>query len=322
MWRMKSLAKTLLSALLISPVVVQAQAYPVKPIHLVVPFPPGGAVDLTARLMQQRFSASLGQAVVVDNRGGAAGRIGASFVAQAPADGYTMLFTVGSDLSMRQGGPGALNLLRDLTPVATAVASVSAVAVRADLGVNNFQGLMDLARRNPGKLSYGSAGIASTHHLTGERLKQLGADMIHVPFKGLGPALSALAAGQIDLNITNVATVLPQARQGRVKLIAVLQPARFEGLPEVPAVNETLSGFDVPVAWYAFFGPPVLPRSVVERWNSEIVKVLEVPEIRQRINDSSMALNYTPPEQMPALIRNTAEVYERLLKSTGIKLED
>ncbi len=316
------LVKILILALVIAPSAAPAQTYPVKPVHLVVPFPPGGAVDLTARLMQQRLSASLGQSVVIDNRGGAGGRIGATYASKAPPDGYTMLFTVGSDLSMRQSSPGALILLRDLTPIATAVASVSAVAVRADLGVNNFRELMDLARRNPGKLSYGSAGIASTHHLTGERLKQLGADMIHVPFKGLGPALSALAAGQIDLSITNVATVLPQARQGKVKIIAVIQPARFVGLPDVPAVNETLAGFDVPVAWYAFFGPPALPRNIVERWNSEIVKALEAPEIRQRLTDASMALTYTAPEQMPALIKTTADVYERLLKSTGITLED
>ena len=314
------LVRTLVLA--IFPCVALAQAYPVKPVHLVAPFPPGGAVDLTARLMQQRLSTSLGQPVVIDNRAGAGGRIGATFVSNAPPDGYTMLFTVGSDLSMKQGIPGALNLLRDLTPVATAVASVSAVAVRTDLGVNNFRELMDLAKRNPGKLSYGTAGVASTHHLTGERLKQLGADMIHVPFKGLGPALTALASGQIDLNITNVATVLPQARAGKVKIIAVIQPARFEGLPEVPAVNETLPGFDVPVAWYAFFGPPSLPRGIVVRWSGEIVKALEAPEIRQRLNEASMALTYTPPDQMPALIKTTADVYERLLKSTGITLED
>ena len=314
--------RTLILAFAVSPCAALAQAYPVKPVHLVVPFPPGGAVDLTARLMQQRLSASLGQPMVIDNRGGAAGRIGATYVSKAPADGYTMLFTVGSDLSMRQGNPGALVLLRDLTPIATAVASVSAVAVRADLGVGNFKELMDLARRNPGKLTYGSAGVASTHHMTGERLKQLGAEMIHVPFKGLGPALTALAAGQIDLCITNVATVLPQARQGKVKIIAVMQPARFEGLPEVPAVNETLAGFDVPVAWYAYFGPPGLPRNLVARWDSEIVKAMESQELRQRLTDASMALTYTGPEQMPALIRTTAEKYEKLLKSTGIKLED
>ena len=153
------LVRTLLLALSIFPCVALAQTYPVKPVHLVAPFPPGGAVDLTARFMQQRLSTGLGQPVIIDNRAGAGGRIGASFVSKAPPDGYTMLFTVGSDLSMKQGIPGALNLIRDLTPVATAVASVSAVAVRTDLGVNTFKELMDLARRNPGKLSYGSAGI-------------------------------------------------------------------------------------------------------------------------------------------------------------------
>ena len=237
------------------------------------------------------FSAALGQPVVIDNRAGAAGRIGATYVSKAAPDGYTMLYTVGSDLSMRQNGPAALVLLRDLTPVATAVASVSCVAVRNDLGVANFRELVEMARRFPGKLSFGTAGVASTHHLTGERLRQLGADMIHVPFKGLGPAVTALASGQIDLNITNVATVLPQARAGKVKIIAVMQPTRFEGLPDVPAANEGLPGFDVPVSWYAFFGPPGLPRAIVNRWNAEIAKVLELPDIRARMNESSMAIS-------------------------------
>lgn len=318
---MRSMVK-LLAVLVAVPGIVVAQAYPAKPIHLVVPFPPGGAVDLTARLMQQRLSTSLGQSVVIDNRAGAGGKIGAGLVSKAPADGYTILYTVGSDLSMKQGLPGAMNLLRDLTPIATAMASVSAFAVRNDLGVNNFRELMELARKNPGKLSYGSAGVASTHHLTGERLKQLGADMIHVPFKGLGPAVTALASGQVDINITNVATVLPQVRAGKVKIIAVIQPTRFDGLPDVPTVAEALPGFDVPVAWYAFFGPPSLPPAIVARWNGEIVKAMEAPEIRQRLSEASMALMYTPPDQMAALVKTTADVYERLFKSTGITLED
>lgn len=316
------LCNRLLMAFSISSCAVFAQTYPVKPVNLVTPFPPGGAVDLTARLMQQRLSSSLGQSVIVDNRAGAGGRIGASYVSKAPADGYTMLFTVGSDLAMRQGMPGALNLLTDLTPIATSVASVMAVATRNDLGANDLRELIDLAKRNPGKLSYGSAGVATTQHLIGERLKQLGAEMIHVPYKGFGPALTALVSGQVDVNITNVATVLPQARAGKVKIIAVIQPSRFDGLPDVPTVREILPGFDVPVAWYAFFGPPSLPGAIVSRWNSEIVRAVEVPEIRQRLTETSMAIMYTPPEQMPALIKTTAEAYERLFKSTGITLED
>ena len=119
-----------------------------------------------------------------------------------------------------------------------------------------------------------------------------------------------------------MATVLPQARAGKIKVIAVIQPSRFDGLPDVPTVREVIPGFDVPVAWYAFFGPPSLPGAIASRWNSEIVKALEAPDLRQRLTESSMALMYTPPDQMPALIRTTAEVYERLFKSTGITLED
>jgi len=298
-----------------------AQEYPAKPIRLVVPFPPGGAIDLTARLFQPRLTAALGQPLIVDNRPGAAGAIGAESVSRAAPDGYTLLYTVGADLAIRHGKPGALDLTRDLTPIAAAVASVSCVAARADLPVNSMGELIDYARHNPGKLTYGSSGIGSTQHLTGERLRQHGIDIVHVPFKGVAPALTALVAGQIDLVVTNLATAMPQLRQGKVKVLAVTQPIRFEGARDIPAVNEALPGFDMPIAWYGFFGPPKLPAAIVARLNAEIVKTLQAPELQGRIADASMSAIFTTPGQFVALIRDTAEAYGKVVKAAGVQLE-
>jgi len=300
---------------------VCAQDYPAKPIHLVVPFPPGGAIDLTARLQQQPLSAALGQPVVVDNRPGAAGAIGAGFVSRAAPDGTTLLYTVGADLAIRHGQPGALDLARDLTPIAAAVASVSCVAARAGLPVASIAELMDYAKRNPGKLTYGSSGIGSTQHLTGERLRQSGMDLVHVPFKGVAPAMTALVGGQIDLVVTNLATAIPQLRQGKVRVLAVTQPKRFEGARDIPAINESLPGFDMPVAWYGFFGPPKLPAAVVARLNAEIVKSLQAPELKGRIADASMSVLATSPAEFAVLIRDTVEAYGRVVRSTGVRLD-
>jgi tripartite-type tricarboxylate transporter receptor subunit TctC len=300
---------------------VRAQDYPAKPIHLVVPFPPGGAIDLTARLQQPLLSAALGQPVVVDNRPGAAGAIGAGFVSRAAPDGHTLLYTVGADLAIRHGQPGALDLTRDLTPIAAAVASVSCVAARAGLPVGSIAELMDYAKRNPGKLTYGSSGIGSTQHLTGERLRQSGMDMVHVPFKGVAPAMTALVAGQIDLVVTNLATAVPQLRQGKLRVLAVTQPNRFEGARDIPAINESLAGFDMPVAWYGFFGPPRLPAAVVSRLNAVIQKALQVPELKEKITGASMSVMSTSPEQFMDLIRDTVEAYGRVVRSTGVRLD-
>ena len=298
-----------------------AQEYPNKPIRIVVPYAAGGGVDQMARLLQPRMSAALGQPVVIDNRAGAAGYIGAEFVSRAAPDGYTLLFTVGADLALRQSKPGSLDLLRDLTPVASVAASVSCLAARADFPANSVAELMEYARRNPGKLTYGTSGIGSSQHLTGERLRQFGADMVHVPFKGVAPAMTALIAGQIDLAFTNLITAMPQFRQGKVKILALTQPTRFAGAPDLPSITESLPGFDMPVPWFGFFAPPGLLQAIVARLNAEIGKSLEALELKERIAAASMSILVTTPEQLQALIRETANAYSRVVKAAGIQLD-
>ena len=298
-----------------------AQEYPSRAVRIVVPYAPGGAVDLTARLMQPRLSEELGQPVVVENKPGAAGQVAAEQVSRAPPDGHALLYTVGAELAMRQSRPGAVDPSRDLTPIASTFASVSCVVVRADLPVDSLRALVDYAKRNPGKLSYGTAGVASTFHLAGERMKQYGVEMVHVPFKGAGPSVTALVAGEIDLSLTNLATALPPMRQEKVRLLAVIQARRFPGAPEVPAIDEAMPGFDMPVAWYAFFGPAGLPRNVVAKVAAAIEKTLDAPELKRRIDEGAMSIVFTGPERMPDLIRDTAHAYGRIVKETGVQLE-
>jgi tripartite-type tricarboxylate transporter receptor subunit TctC len=307
-----------IAALVIAPG-TPAQEYPNKPVRIVVAYAPGGAVDLTARLMQQPLSEALGQPVIVDNKPGAAGYVGAESVSRAAADGYTLLYTVGADLAIRQLKPGAFDSTRDLTPIASAVASVSCIAARASLPVNSIGELIEYAKR--GKLSYGTSGIGSTQHLTGERLRQYGADMVHVPFKGVAPAMTALVAGEIDVSVTNLATALPQLRQGKIKVLAVTQARRFEGARDIPAIEETLPGFDVPIAWYGFFGPPNLPRAVVAKLAAAIGKSLEAPELKDKIKEAAMSVAFTGPEQFPAFIRDTANAYGKVIKAAEVQLD-
>jgi tripartite-type tricarboxylate transporter receptor subunit TctC len=297
------------------------QDYPARPVHVVVPYAPGGAVDLTARLMQQRLSEALGQPFVVENKPGAAGHVGAEAVSRAVPDGYTLLYTVGAELAMRQSRPGSIDPLRDLTPIASTVASVSCIAVRASLPVDSIGKLIGYARRNPGKLTYGTAGIASTQHLTGEHMKRYGVDMVHVPFKGVAPAMTALVSGEIDVSVTNLATALPQVRQGKIKLLAVTQARRFEGARAIPAIDEALPGFDMPVAWYGFFGPPNLPGPIVAKLAAAIGKSLEASVLKEKITEGAMSVVFTGPERFPDFIRETASAYGRVIQATGVQLD-
>ena len=301
--------------------ITTAQDYPIKPLRLVVPYPPGGAVDLTARLLSQRLAQALGQTIVIDNRPGAAGHLGAEQVSKASADGYTLLYTVGAELAMRQSLPGSIDLLRDLTPIASVAASVSCIVARPNLPLSSMQELLELARRNPGKLSFGSAGIGSTHHLTGELLREMGVSLMHVPYKGVAPAMTALLSGETDLAITNLAMAMPQLRQGKLKLLAITQSNRFEGAPGVPPVTEALPGFNMPVAWYGFFAPPGLNAGISAKLAGEIGRTVSSAELRNRLTDASMSPLFTSGEGMINLIRDTAASYGRILRVAGIRLD-
>ena len=298
-----------------------AQAYPNKPIRVVVPFPPGGGVDLTARLITQRMQVSLGQPLIIDNRGGAAGQIGEELVSKAPTDGYNLLYSVGSDMSLRQflSKNPQLDPSKDFTPIATAVGSVSIIVGGPSTPASNLKDLIAYARKNPGKLTYGTAGVASYQHLIGEVLKQNGVDMVHVPFKGLAPALQALVAGQIELSINNFATSISQINAGKAKPLAVLESKRYEAAPDVPALAEEVPSFSMPSTWFGFFGPAGLQQPMVVRLNAEVSRAVESPELAPKLRELYVRTIHTPPELMPALVTSTTEAFGRAIKAAGIK---
>ena len=298
-----------------------AQAYPVKPIRVVVPYPPGGGVDLTGRLLQQRLAQALGQAIIIENRAGATGMIGAEYVARSAPDGYTLAYTVGSDMALKRfvSKDPTLDITRDFSPIASALESVSCIAVASALQVNTFKELVDMARRSPGKLNFGTAGMNSSQHLTGELLRMHGVEMTHVPFNGLAPALVALMGGQVEVAITNIVSVSSQLREGKVKVLAVTRPKRYEDAPNVPTVGEVLPGFNMPVAFFGFLGPAGLPQPIVMRFNAEVGRALEAPEVTAKVKELSMSVLYSSPEQFMALIRGAIEAYGKITQTAGIK---
>jgi tripartite-type tricarboxylate transporter receptor subunit TctC len=287
----------------------------------VVPFPPGGGVDLTARMMQPTLSAALGQPIVIENRGGATGQIGADLVARAAPDGYTLAWTVGTDLATKRfvAKGTFLDPLKDMTPIASALESVSCLAVSAGLPANSLSELIDYARRNPGKLNFGTAGMNSSQHIMGELLRQHGIDLVHVPFNGLGPALVAVMGGEVQVTISNLATVGSAARDGKVKVLAVMRPKRFEGAPQLPAIGEAVPGFAIPVSLWGFFGPPGMPQPIVQRLSTEVAKVVDTPDVRKKAAELSMSIVYGNPEQFAAMIRESMEVYAKVVKAAGIQ---
>ncbi|HEV8262406.1 MAG TPA: tripartite tricarboxylate transporter substrate binding protein [Burkholderiales bacterium] len=306
------------------PMAAHAQSYRAKPIRLIVAFPPGGSVDLTARIISEKLSLSLGQPIVVENRAGASGAIAEEFVSRATPDGYTILYTANSNMITRQflSKSATVDPLRDLTPVATAVLSVNVVAVGTSHPATSLKELFEHARRNPGKLTYSSGGNSSYHHLIGELLKQHGIDLLQVPYKGLGPALTALVAGEVDIALTNFATALPHVKSGKVKVLAVLESSRYPETPDVPTVSEALPGFKAPPSWFGFFGPAGLPQPIVVSLNGEIAKVLESSEVSARIRGVYLNVLITPPEKLRPLILETTETFGRIVKSAGIQPTD
>lgn len=304
------------------PLAVFPQTYPAKPIRLIVPNAPGGGLDQMARLVAQKTSEALGQPVVVENRAGANSIIGTELVAHAAPDGYTLL--VGNATShvanvyLLKSIP--YDPVTDFTPITGALQSITCVAVNPLIGVNTLKELIDYARRNPGKLSYGSSGASGAYHLSGEVFKSVtGTDIVHIPYKGLAPAMTGLLAGEIAVAFTSLTVAVPQARAGKIRILAVMEGKRYPGLPEVPVVSESVPGFRAATIWNGFFGPAGLPQAVVARLNTEILKALNAPEVRSKL-EAAEVIGGTP-EQFGAYVKSEIENFGRIVKAVGIQPE-
>jgi tripartite-type tricarboxylate transporter receptor subunit TctC len=299
-----------------------AQEYPNKPIRIVLPFPPGGGADVLMRPLSKKLTEILGQPILLDNRPGANGNIGAEIVAKSPADGYTLL--VGnSSIPISVGLYSQLNYdpLKDLTPITLLANTPSLLATNPEFKAKTVAELIALAKKSPGQINYGSAGIGSTPHLGMEMFSvATGTKFTHIPYKGSGPAVTAAMGGEIDILITNTSTILAQVQSGKLSPLASTTATRSALLPNVPVIAETVTGFELNT-WYGLFGPGGLPKPIVDKLNSAFTRALNTPEIKQQL--ISMAYDPAPssPEAFMKLIRSDITLWGNVIKSTGVTAE-
>lgn len=300
----------------------QAQAFPTKPVHLVVGFPPGGIVDITARLIGARMQESLGQPFVIENRAGAGGSIGTDFVAKAPADGHTLLMAFDTHaVNPHVYKKLPFDTFRDFAPVSTVGRIPLAFVANAKLPANNINDLVKMAKARPGGVAYGSVGAGSSGHLAAEQFKLLaGIDMLHVPYKGGAPAILDTVGGQTQMFVTAGTQSLPHVKAGKLKLLAVTENKRSALLKDTPTVAETIPGYEMAV-WYGAFGPKGMPPELTARLNTEINRIMMLPDVRAKMEAIGVEAVNVTPEQFAATLRADAEKWGRLVKELNIKSE-
>jgi tripartite-type tricarboxylate transporter receptor subunit TctC len=295
-----------------------ASNYPNKPIRLIVPFTPGGGTDTVARVIAQRVSESLGQSVVVDNRAGGGGTIGAELAVRASPDGYTLIMISGS-----YGANAALHQLpydpvNDIQPIIMIGETGFLVASHPSVPIKSVKELIAYAKASPGKLNYGSAGTGGLSHLAGELFKlEAKVDITHVPYKGAGPALNDLIGGQIQLTFNSMLPIIPHVKSGRLRGIGVTTARRSSALPDVAAIGETVAGYEV-VLWYGIAGPKGMHKDVVTRWNREVAKALQTGEMKNRMTGEGLEPVGGPPEQFLNVIRRDVEKWKKVVKEVKV----
>jgi len=300
-----------------------AQAYPVKPIRFVVPYPPGG-IDPSLRIMIPKLAEVLGQQPIVDNRPGANGLIGADLVARAAPDGYTLLFVAASTMvsGILLSKDFKIHPLRDFTPITELYRTQQLLVAHASVPANSLRELVDYAKRNPGKLSYGSAGVGSSFQLDTEQFKQVtGIDMVHVPYKGTGPYTADLLAGRIDVGILPMVNLRGQMNTGKIKILGVYDTKREPTLPNVPTITEVFPAMIKIGGGAGIYGPPALPRPIVQRIYEASLAAMRTQEVRDFHESVSAVIYATTPEQFTAAIQEEWDKREQLIKLVGLKPE-
>jgi tripartite-type tricarboxylate transporter receptor subunit TctC len=310
------------ASLFAAPAAAVPAGYPTKPIRLIVGFAPGGATDFSARVIAAKLAEIIGQQVIVDNRPGANGNIGAEIVAKAEPDGYTIL------LATSGLGPSPslvklpFDIQRDLAPIIQTVDVTNILSLHTSVAANSVKELIALAKSQPGKLNYGSSGIGSTQHLSGELFNSLaGTKIVHVAYKGGGPSMTDLLAGRLQLIFATASTALPQISAGKIKGIAVASKKRSAVVPNMPTIDESgLPGFDSP-DWHGMLAPAKTPRAIINRLNAEVTKVLASPDVKAALFKGGQTPEPGTPEQFGAFIDQEIKKWAKLIKEQGIKAE-
>jgi tripartite-type tricarboxylate transporter receptor subunit TctC len=316
--------RTLLVAVLAFPLIALAQAWPSKPIRLVVPYPPGGSTDLLARTIGQKVGEALGQQIIVDNRAGAGGMLGSEIVARAAPDGYTILLGTGAThgLTLLLSKAIPYDPVKDFTPITAAVEVPIILCVSLQVPAATARELVDYAKKNPGKLAYGSSGTGSPHHLSGELLRQVaGIDVVHVPYKGAAPAVQDLIGSQIPMVFTTLSTALPHIKAGKIRAIGFVEAKRQPSVPEIPTIGESVPGYVMPASWLGFFAPAGLPDPILRRLNAEIVKAVQSPDVKAKLETAGMPVVGTGSEEFAKMVKDDIETFRKIVNAAGIKPE-
>jgi tripartite-type tricarboxylate transporter receptor subunit TctC len=310
-----------LAAVLLASASAFGQSFPAKPVRVVVPFAPGGGADVVARVLSPKMAEFLGQPVVVENRAGAGGNIGAEAVARAPADGYTVLVaTAAQAVNHTLTKNLSWDLLRDFTPVVGLVQNQTLLAVHPSVQASNVKELIGLAKRQ--RLTYASFGNGSTAHMGAELFKMMtGVDMVHVPYKGAAPAVNDLIGGQVNVIFCDIAAILTQVKAGKAKALAVGSTSRFSGLPEVPPVAEAgVPGYEMG-GFLALVAPAGTPRAAVEAINAATRKTMDLPEIKQRLEALAGIPIAGTPEELGAFLKAEVDKYARIIRTANIRAD-
>jgi len=300
-----------------------AQDWPAKPIRFIVPYPPGGGTDVIARIVQPQLQEALGQTIVVENRGGAGGAVGTEVAARAAPDGYTFLFTLSSHTINPLLYKLNYDVERDFAPVTLVVSVPQLIAAYPGAPIHDMQEVVKLAREHPGALSFASVGNGTPSQIAGELLKlKEGIDILHVPYKGGGPAVADTISGQVPLLIVTMPAAMGQVRSGRLRPLAVTTLKRNPGAPDIPTVAEALKLPDYEVdSWYAMFAPAHTPEAIVARMQREVARVIELPEVKRKLLEQGGDTVGSTPEQLDRVVKGELHKWAQLIHDAHIKVE-
>jgi tripartite-type tricarboxylate transporter receptor subunit TctC len=311
------------AALLALPAAAAAQSYPSRPITIVIGYTSGAVSDLAARTISDGLHQAWGQPVIVENRPGSGGNIGAAYVARATPDGYTLM--VGTDAQLASNvhlyKHVGFDPVKDLAPVAYAGVNIICLAVNAQLPINSVADLIAYAKQNPGKLAYGTSGVGSPHHLAGELLRQkTGIDIQHVPYRGGGAAVNDLLGGHIGMAFLSLSAVVPHINTGKVRMIAMVEKTRYAAMPDIPTVGETVPGFEMS-SWLGIFAPAGTPADVITKLNDGIAKVLTVEAVKTKLANLGLVVVAGKPEELANVVKDGLKMRGELVKAAGIQPE-
>jgi tripartite-type tricarboxylate transporter receptor subunit TctC len=312
-----------LTAMASSALAQAAANYPARPIKIVVPFAPGGTTDMLARLVGQRLTQSWGQPVVIENKPGAGATLGADIVAKSAPDGYTLLMGAAHHtIAQNVYAKIPYHFDRDFAPITMVAMVPNMVVVNSEVPAKTIGEFIALAKTQPGKFNYGSAGAGTAHHLIGEMFKlRAGVDLVHVPYKGSSPAVADLLSGQVQLMFDTVTSGLPQVKAGKLRALAVTTAKRSSAMPDVPSLSETaLPGFDVGT-WFGLLAPAATPPAIVQKLNAEIVKIIQQPDVRKQMLEAGSEPMGNSSQQMAAQIKAELEAFEAVVKQIKLVVE-